>query len=51
MLISPIIKVEDLHVFIWEMVDIGHSPSLSDLFLGQTQNINLERYVLKRHIG
>lgn len=45
-------KVVALYVFTWEkMVDISHSPSLSDLFLGQTQNMNLEGYVLKRHIG
>lgn len=50
--ISPVIKVVGLYVFTWEkMVDISHSPSLSDLFLGQTQNMNLEGYVLKRHIG
>lgn len=46
------IEVVGLYVFTWErMVDISHLPSLSDLFLGQTQNMNLEGYVLKRHIG
>lgn len=33
------------------MFDISQSLSLSDLFLGQTHTMNLERNVLKRHIG
>lgn len=35
-------------MFTWKKkADISQSPTVSDLFLGQTQNMNLEEFVLK----
>lgn len=43
-IIPPVIKkIVGLCVFTWEKIlDISQSLSFSDLFLGQTQNMNLE---------